>query len=166
METFTRLAVYAAAIGAGATVAMDLWMLARRRLLGLPLPDYGLVGRWLAHMGRGRFVHARIADACPVPGERMLGWAAHYATGIAFAGLLLAIGGLEWAHEPTPGLAIGVGLATVAAPVLLMQPGMGAGIAASRTPKPWAARRQSLLTHAIFGLGLYLGAWTLHAFAV
>ena len=36
-----------------------------------------------------------------------------------------------------------------------MQPGMGAGIAASRTPRPAAARVQSLLTHAIFGLGLY-----------
>jgi Protein of unknown function (DUF2938) len=40
-----------------------------------------------------------------------------------------------------------------------MQPGMGAGIAASRTPRPGAARVQSLLTHAIFGLGLYAAAW-------
>jgi nitrous oxidase accessory protein NosD len=39
-----------------------------------------------------------------------------------------------------------------------MQPGMGAGIAASRTPKPAVARINSLLTHATFGLGLYLAA--------
>jgi hypothetical protein len=39
-----------------------------------------------------------------------------------------------------------------------MHPGMGAGIAASRTPKPAVARINSLLTHAIFGLGLYLAA--------
>ena len=39
-----------------------------------------------------------------------------------------------------------------------MQPGMGAGIAASRTPHPAAARFNSLLTHAIFGLGLYAAA--------
>jgi len=32
---------------------------------------------------------------------------------------------------------------------------MGAGIAASRTPRPGAARLQSLVTHAVFGLGLY-----------
>lgn len=43
----------------------------------------------------------------------------------------------------------------MAAPFLLMQPGMGAGIAASRTPRPTIARLHSLLTHAIFGLGLY-----------
>lgn len=42
---------------------------------------------------------------------------------------------------------------------LLMQPGMGAGIAASRTAAPNTARWQSLLTHGVFGTGLYLGGW-------
>jgi hypothetical protein len=46
----------------------------------------------------------------------------------------------------------------VAAPFFLMQPGMGAGIAASRTPRPAAARLHSLINHAVFGLGLYLAA--------
>jgi hypothetical protein len=36
-----------------------------------------------------------------------------------------------------------------------MQPGMGAGIAASRTPRSAAVRIQTLTTHTIFGLGLY-----------
>jgi hypothetical protein len=36
-----------------------------------------------------------------------------------------------------------------------MQPGMGAGIAASRTPRPNSARLHSVVTHAVFGLGLY-----------
>jgi hypothetical protein len=39
-----------------------------------------------------------------------------------------------------------------------MQPGMGAGIAARRTPRPGAARLQSLVTHAVFGFGLYAAA--------
>jgi hypothetical protein len=142
-------------IGAGATLVMDLWTLARRGLFGTPLANYGLVGRWLGHMARGRFRHERIAAAPPVRGERVIGWTAHYLTGIAFAGLLLAICGLAWARQPTPGPALALGIATVAAPFLLMQPGMGAGIAASRTPHPNAARVQSLVTHAVFGLGLY-----------
>jgi hypothetical protein len=57
-----------------------------------------------------------------------------------------------------------VGVATVAAPFLVMQPGMGAGIAASRTPRPGAARLQSLVTHTVFGLGLYAGGWLAQAF--
>ena len=50
-------------IGVGATAVIDLWAIARKRLLGIPPPDYGLVGRWLAYMARGRFRHDRIAAA-------------------------------------------------------------------------------------------------------
>jgi len=142
-------------IGAGATLAMDLWTIARRRLFGTPLANYGLVGRWFAHMARGRFRHERIAAAAPVLGERVVGWTAHYLIGIAFAGVLLAICGLGWARRPTLAPALALGIATVVAPFLLMQPGMGVGIAASRAPRPNAARVQSLVMHAVFGLGLY-----------
>jgi len=142
-------------IGAGATAATDLWAIARRRLLGVPAPNYGLVGRWLAHMPRGRFRHDSIAAAAPVGGERLVGWTAHYLIGIAFAAILPVVWGPEWIRNPTLGPALAVGIGTVAAPFLVMQPGMGAGIAASRTPRPAAARLQSVLMHAIFGLGLY-----------
>ena len=142
-------------IGAGATAATDLWAIARKRLLGVPAPNYGLVGRWIAHMPRGRFRHDSIAVAPPVRGERLVGWSAHYLIGIAFAAILPGIWGTAWMQHPTIGPALIVGIGTVAAPFLVMQPGMGAGIAASRTPRPASARLQSLLMHAIFGLGLY-----------
>lgn len=145
--------------GTGATTVMDLWAIARKRLLGIPPPDYSLVGRWLAHMARGRFRHDSIAAARPVRGERLIGWTAHYLIGISFAVILLGIWGLAWIHHPRMGPALIVGIGTVAAPFLVMQPGMGAGIAASRTPRPASARFQSLVTHAIFGLGLYAAGW-------
>ena len=145
--------------GAGATAVMDIWTLVRTRLLGVPALDYALVGRWLGHLPRGRFFHHPIAASAPVPGERLLGWSAHYLIGIAFAAVLLAVWGLDWARRPTLGPALAVGLASVAAPFLLTQPAMGAGIAASRTPRPAAARLQSLVTHGIFGLGLYAAGW-------
>lgn len=148
-------------VGIGATATMDAWSLVRRRWLGVPLPDYGLVGRWLGRMPRGRFRHAAIGAAPAVRGERLLGWTAHYLVGISFAGLLPLLWDASWFRQPSPGPALWVGVGTVAAPWFLMQPGMGAGIAASRTPRPWAARLQSLLTHAVFGLGLYATAWLL-----
>ena len=151
-------------IGIGATVLMDLWGIARKSLLGIAPPNYGLVGRWIAHMTRGRFRHESIAASSRVPGELIIGWTAHYLIGIAFAALLISICGAEWMRNPTLVPAIAVGIGTVAAPFLLMQPGMGAGIAASRTPDPAAARLQSLITHAIFGLGLYLTGWLIHLF--
>lgn len=148
--------------GVGATAVMDLWGMTRQRLLGMAPPDYGLVGRWFAHMARGRFRHKSIAASTPVRGERLIGWTAHYLTGIAFAAVLLGIWGLAWIQQPTIGPALIVGIGTVALPFLLMQPGMGAGIAASKTPRPTAARIQSLITHAMFGIGLYAGGWAAH----
>jgi hypothetical protein len=146
-------------IGAGATALMDLWIVARQRLFGVPSISYGLVGRWIAGLARGRFFHDRIAASPPVKGERLIGWTAHYLIGTSFAAVLLALWGLEWVRQPTVGPALIVGIGTVAAPFLVMQPGMGAGIAASRTPRPNAARLQSLITHGVFGLGLYAGGW-------
>lgn len=92
-------------------------------------------------------------------GERLIGWIAHYLTGILFAGVLLALWGLGWVFQPSLGPALIVGIGSVVAPFFLMQPGMGAGIAASRTPRPAAARLQSLVTHGVFGLGLYGAGW-------
>lgn len=162
MNDALKFAIHAALVGAGATAVMDLCGLALKRLAGIPPPDYAMVGRWLGHMARGRFRHAAIAKAPAVTGERPLGWTAHYAIGIAFAALLLALWGLDWLRHPTPGPALIVGLATVAAPFLLMQPAMGAGLAARRLPRPGAARLRSLLNHGLFGLGLYAAGWAVH----
>lgn len=149
-------------LGLGATVIMDLAGLALARLGIAPLPNYALVGRWVAGMARGQIVHAAIAAAAPARGERALGWAVHYGVGIVFAALLLGLCGSGWLRQPSLAPALAFGLATVAAPFLLMQPAMGAGLAARRTPDPAAARRRSLLNHLLYGLGLYLTAVLLH----
>ena len=144
--------------GIGATLLMDLGSVTRRWLFDTPLPDYALVGRWIAHMGAGRFRHDRIAASPPVRAERAIGWLAHYAVGISFAFLLAVAWGSDWFARPTFGPALITGIVTVLAPFLVMQPAMGSGFAASRTPRPTAARLHSLLNHATFGLGLYLAA--------
>lgn len=146
-------------VGAGATATMDIWTIVRQRLLGIPSLNYGLVGRWLVYLTRGRFSHNPIAASPPVKNERLIGWIAHYLIGATFAAVLLAIWGLDWIRHPTLGPPLIVGIGSVVAPFLLMQPGMGAGIAASRTTNPTAARIQSLTTHGIFGLGLYVAGW-------
>lgn len=154
-----ELLAYAILVGTGATAVTDLWSLARRRLFGVPLPDFGLVGRWLAHMPRGRLRHDAIASAPQVRGERLVGWTAHYLIGVAFAGILLGASGLDWIHAPRLVPALLVGVVTVAAPLLLMQPGMGVAFTARRA-------LHSLLTHAIFGVGLYAAGWSVNLFFI
>jgi len=135
--------------GAGATAWTDLWSLVRRRMFGTPLPNFGLVGRWIAHMARGRFRAAPIAGVPPVRAEGAIGWITHYVIGMAFALLLPAFWGRDWILHPTLLPALIVGIVTVAAPYFVMQPAMGLKPSAS-------ARLHSLITHAMFGLGLYL----------
>ncbi|WP_271411491.1 DUF2938 domain-containing protein [Pseudomonas sp. Q1-7] len=144
-------------IGVGATAVMDLW-LNLLRLLGAQTLNFALIGRWVGHLPRGRIAHAAIAQATPVPGERALGWITHYAVGVLFAALLVVLFGSAWMARPTLLPALLVGVATVAAPLLVMQPAMGAGFFASKTPSPLKSCLRSLLNHSVFGLGLFLAA--------
>jgi hypothetical protein len=146
-------------IGVGATALADLWAWMLNRVAGVPSANWGLVGRWFAYFPRGRFVHESIAKAEPVRGEAVVGWTAHYVIGVAYAALLLAIFGMDWAERPTVLPPVILSLVLLVAPFFVMQPGMGAGIAASKTPNPNAARLRSVMTHTVFGLGLYGSAW-------
>lgn len=145
-------------IGAGATLAMDLWGLVLKHAYGVSGLDYRLVGRWFGHLARGKVGHDGIGRSPPIPAEAVIGWIAHYAIGIAFAAGLVAIWGEDWLQAPTATPALITGFATVAAPWLVMQPAFGLGIAASRTPNPMQARLRSIITHLVFGTGLYLAA--------
>jgi hypothetical protein len=157
MNTTIEFLGRAVLIGAGATVVMDAWGFLLRRL-GVPSLDFGLLGRWIGHLPSGQLHHASIAKATPVRGERVLGWSAHYAIGITFAALLLALFGLSWAHAPSLWPALAVGIVTVAAPLFVLQPALGAGFASSKTPRPFFNSMKSVATHTVFGFGLYLAA--------
>lgn len=117
--------------------------------------DYGLFGRWIGHLTDGQFTHDNIAKSPQVSGERMIGWTVHYLIGILFAWLLIPFWGLQWARQPSLAPALIIGLATIAAPFFILRPGMGLGIAASRTPRPAIFRLKTLATHFVYGLGLY-----------
>jgi hypothetical protein len=146
------------ATGIGATIVMDLWALFLRRCFTIPSLNYAMVARWIGHFHHGKFQHENIAKAQAVYAENVLGWGLHYLTGIVFSAVLLGLYGLEWFRNPSLFPAIIFGIATVIVPFFILQPGLGAGIAASKTPQPHIARLRSLAAHAVFGLGLYLSA--------
>lgn len=146
-----------ALVGMGATALMDawLWLLS---CLGVPTTGFAMVGRWVGHFGRGAFTHAAIAKASPIPFELGLGWLTHYVIGIAYAALLVALRGTSWLAQPTVLPALVFGVLTVAAPWFVMQPAMGAGILALKTPTPLKNALRNLANHAVFGIGLYVAA--------
>lgn len=142
-------------IGIGATAVMDAWLVLLKRL-GVRTQSFALIGRWVGHLFHGRLTHTAIGKAAPIRNELPLGWLTHYGVGIAFAGLLAGVAGTSWIRTPTLLPAVAVGLCTVAIPLLIMQPAMGAGVAGSKTPAPLRNSLRSVANHTVFGLGLYL----------
>lgn len=145
-------------IGIGATVIMDLWLFFLRQV-GVSTLNMAFLGRWVGHLPRGQFFHENIANSSAIPGELFIGWIVHYLIGVSFAALLVKVYGLSWTHSPSLIPALLIGLLTVAAPLFVLQPALGAGIASSNTPAPLINFIKSLMTHTVYGLGLYLAAW-------
>jgi hypothetical protein len=148
----------AIAIGLGATLVMDLWNLFLKRMFGVPSLNYCLLGRWLRHMPGGTLRHASITAAPRKSLECTVGWIAHYTIGVVFALVFVALASGDWLARPTALPALLYGIGTVVFPFFIMQPSFGLGIAASRTPNPTQARLKSLVTHTVFGVGLYVCA--------
>jgi uncharacterized membrane protein YagU involved in acid resistance len=148
----------AIAIGIGATLIMDLWNLFLLRTFSIPSLNYCLLGRWLRHMPAGTFRHASITAAPQKRFECMVGRIAHYSIGVVFALVFVVLVSEDWLAGPTLLLPLVYGIGTVVFPFFILQPLLGFGIAASRTPKPAQARLKSLVTHTVFGVGLYLCA--------
>lgn len=152
--------IQGAIIGIIATFGMDIWAAFVKHVLRLPTADWALVGRWFGHMPRGVFVHRPVADSTAIPHELAIGWVMHYLTGIVYGLAYLSIVQTLFSASPSLISAVVFGLVTLAAPWLIMQPSMGAGIFASRTPRPGLMRLINLSMHVFFGVCLYVG-WLL-----
>ena len=87
-----------------------------------------------------------------------MGWLAHYSIGAGFSVAFVFLTSAGWLERPTLLPALAFGVVTTLVPFLIMQPSLGLGLAASRTPNPTQARLKSLMTHTVFGIGLYVWA--------
>jgi hypothetical protein len=159
MKTLTKLGLYSVALGSIATAILDLWNYLRHILFDVPLTHYDFIGRWMLYMLEGQFYHPSIKQSAPIQGELIIGWMGHYTIGILFALILLAGWGLKWLNRPRLLPAMIVGLVTVAVPYFIMQPGMGQGIAGSLSPNPQNAILKVIISHVVFGFGLYFAGF-------
>lgn len=147
-------------IGLVATIGMDVWALIAKHVLRLPTTDWALVGRWVGHMPSGVFAHRPVGEADPIENELAIGWIAHYATGLLYGiaylyGIVIVLDSV-----PSLGSALAFGLLTLVFPWFVMQPAMGAGMFARKTPRPGIMRLVNISMHAVFGACLYSG-WLL-----
>ena len=142
-------------MGLGGTLAMDVWAWILARLNIAPFPNWAMPGRWLGHVGRGKVFHDDIGAAPPVSHELALGWLLHYGVGILYGAVFIVLVGGDWMANPTFLPVWVYSLITIAAGWFLLQPGMGLGWAASKTPNPWKVRGLGLVAHTVFALGMW-----------
>jgi hypothetical protein len=136
------------------TVAMDLWALLLNRLFGQPMANWARVGRWVAHLPE-RVFHEDFDRVAPVRGELAIGWAFHYAVGLAYGVIFALLAGRDWLAAPGFLPVWLWGIVTIAGGWFLLQPAIGAGWAAARTPDPARTRVTGLVAHTVFALGMW-----------
>ncbi|MBT7570293.1 MAG: DUF2938 family protein [Rhodospirillaceae bacterium] len=143
-------------IAVSANIVTDLYEFALERLLG-KTRDWHLVGRWVANIFRGSVILDTNHDALAVPGELILGWVFHYIVAFLYVAMYLVGTQFILGEPPAMDTAIGFGIITVAAPWLILMPGLGLGVFAAKAAKPNFVRAASLSVHTVFGIGIYLG---------
>ncbi|MFW1859497.1 DUF2938 domain-containing protein [Acinetobacter defluvii] len=146
-------------IGIGATLLIDLCAVLLKKLFNIPTLNYALMGRWILIFLRfGKLKHQNIQQAPLQNFEHAFGWVIHYLIGIIFALCFILMVGITWLSQPNLFPAICFGITTVFFPFFIMQPCLGMGLFTSKMAEPWKARLKSLLTHTLFGIGLFLSA--------
>lgn len=151
-----EIVLFLVVVGCGATALLDLWGLFLARVLGIGGANWGLAGRWLFGLMRGRPVLDTTDTGVPSLAEKVAGWSFHYLVGVAYAALLLIGWGTGYALHPTglPVILIGFVLTTCAG-LFLFVPAMGGGLCFRNAPAPMRGVRLMLLGHAVFAVGQY-----------
>lgn len=144
-------------IGLAATIAMDIWAVALSLFFGQSKPNWAPAGRWFHRVARGHFIHQDLSAIEAFPQEQFVGWFGHYAVGVLYGVIFALIVGASWFATPTFIPAWIFGIVTIGAGWFIMQPGMGFGIAASKTPNPNKVRLLNFAAHTVFALGMFAG---------
>ena len=116
--------------------------------------DVTMIGRMSAGWMRGRFRYDSPGQIEPYAHERLLGYLAHYAIGVALAAIFV-VGWEKFIDSPaSPAWAVVFGFATTVISEFLVYPSMGLGVCGRRSPEGLKAFVSPLANHLFFGIGM------------
>ena len=121
-------------IGVVAAAVLDIWQQIYRILFGTPITNWGMIGRWAAYIPKGQLVHENIGKTPAVPHEMALGWVVHYLVGIGYAVVYLFLMDVVIGTPPGFVSAMIFGIVSVSVTWFIIEPMLGAGFMASKTP--------------------------------
>jgi hypothetical protein len=146
--------------GVLATITMDAAMVAASCIGGAAFTseraDLNAIGRWAANLMCGRWRHGDITIEPARRGERWLGLATHYVTGMILTETFLLLP-RRAAGRPSFLGGTAFGIATAVLPLLVLFPSSGYGWFGLRSGEAARLNRIMLLGHTAFGVGI--GLW-------
>lgn len=152
--------IHSIILGLLSTLIMDLLALLRFHFFQSKSFNYALIGRWTLSLKNFKFLYNNITSSPVVKYEMIVGWLLHYAIGVSLSFIYLQTP----IFNEQPNIFISsilFGLFTTLIPLIIMQPILGFGFFASKTPRPTQSIKNSLIAHFNFGLGLFLAQYTL-----
>ena len=127
------------------------------KLLGIPEPSWGIVGRWTYYMMKNQlFFNPNIEKQNKFKYEVVLGWIFHYFISICWAIIyyvFFILIGIKMSYFS--GFIFGA--ITTLAPLLIFLPFTGQGIFAKNTDKPFKTSIIFMIRHSIYGIAMYEG---------
>jgi hypothetical protein len=142
-------------VGCLSVAVLDLWQRLAHRLGGLPPTNWAVVGRWLFMLLRqGILFNTGLAQAPPLPRERLIGWVFHYLIGVVYVWIYVTLWLPNWGLDNPLADGLLFGALSTVVPWLFFMPATGAGLFGSRTPRPVFVSLSALVVHAIFGVAI------------
>jgi hypothetical protein len=142
-------------VGCLSVAVLDLWQRLAHRLGGLPPTNWAVVGRWLLMLLRqGILFNTELAQAPPLPRERLIGWVFHYIIGVVYVWIYVTLWQPNWGLDNPLADGLLFGAVSAVVPWLFFMPATGAGLFGSCTPRPVFVSLSALVVHAIFGVAI------------
>ena len=127
------------------------------KLIGIPEPSWGIVGRWTYYMiTRGTFYNPKIIEKPKFKYEILLGWIFHYYISFCWA-IIYYFFFITLGIDMTYFSGLIFGVITTLGPLFIFMPFTGQGVLAKNTEKPIKTSFIFLIRHSIYGLAIFEG---------
>ena len=127
------------------------------KLIGIPEPSWGIVGRWTYYMiTRGTFYNPKIIEKPKFKYEILLGWIFHYYISFCWA-IIYYFFFITLGIDMTYFSGLIFGVITTLGPLFIFMPFTGQGVLAKNTEKPIKTSFIFFIRHSIYGLAIFEG---------
>jgi len=140
-----------------ATIIFDIYNLSLNYAYNIDKPKWNFLGRYFLGYREGRYIRKNLQNDNEENNELLWGYAIHYIIGITY-GIIYVVLNVLFFDYPSLLIAYIFGFFTVLGAWCYLMPfGYSLGFFASKSDQQFKTLVQNLISHFIFGTGLFIG---------